>query len=138
MSEQGLRQTATTLTGAGGVRLQAGRWADPSVRQRATVVLVHGYGEHLGRYGHVIAALCRGGYTVFGLDHRGHGRSDGRRAAIRRFDEFVDDLDRLVDLAGVEVGDDGVPPPRFLLGHSMGGSSRPGAPCDGTIWRGWW
>ncbi len=113
-----LDHTATTITGAGGLRLQVGRWSDPAVAARATVVLVHGYGEHIGRYEHVIAALCGAGYTVFGLDHRGHGRSGGRRAAVRRFDDFVDDLGRLFDLI-VAQGPDGER--RFLLGHSMGG-----------------
>lgn len=118
MDEPGLAlsHTETTLTGAGGLRLQAERWAAPDVAPRGAVVLVHGYGEHLGRYAHVVAALCRAGYTVFGVDHRGHGRSDGRRAATRRFDLFVDDLDLLVALAHADG-----PLPVFLLGHSMGG-----------------
>lgn len=110
--------TAFTLVGAGGVRLQAGRWADPSRTPRAVVVLVHGHAEHLGRYAHVIAALHRAGYAVVGQDHRGHGRSDGRRAASRRFDQFVDDLGLLIDRV---TSDDGAGAGAAAADGKMGG-----------------
>ena len=45
---------------------------------RGGVVLVHGYGEHLGRYEHVATALNAAGWSAYGLDHLGHGRSEGR------------------------------------------------------------
>src|SRR3954468_18207250 len=46
------------------------------------VVIAHGYGEHIGRYDHVAEALGEGGASVYGLDHAGHGRSDGERVLI--------------------------------------------------------
>ena len=63
------------------------------------VVLVHGAGEHSGRYEHVAERLVADGYAVHALDHRGHGRSQGPRALIDRVDHAVTDLDALVSAA---------------------------------------
>lgn len=84
-------------------------------RPRYAAVLVHGYGEHIGRYEHVADVLLRHGAAVCGPDHMGHGRSAGERAAIHDFEEVVADLRTVVDRAarrGVPVA---------LIGHSMGG-----------------
>jgi alpha-beta hydrolase superfamily lysophospholipase len=103
------------LTGGGDVPLKAIESAptDP----KAVVALAHGYGEHAGRYRHVIAALNDRGYAVFAVDHRGHGASGGPRASIRRFDDFVDDFQLLVERARAALPTI----PLFVLGHSMGG-----------------
>lgn len=103
------------IDGIGGVPLTIHRW--PVANPRAMVILVHGYGEHAGRYQHVAAALNAHGYTVTGIDHRGHGQSGGRRADVIRFDDFVDDLHSLVE----RIRQDNPNPPRFVLGHSLGG-----------------
>jgi len=105
-----------TLTGAGGLELYQRRWTrdgDP----RARVVITHGAGEHLGRYEHVAERLERGGYEVHAYDHRGHGRSQGRRADIGRMDDVVADLRTVIALARAERPERKL----FLLGHSMGG-----------------
>lgn len=84
---------------------------------RGTVVIVHGYGEHGGRYGHVAERLTREGYRVLAPDHHGHGESQGTRGRIS-FADALADLDQLVGMAGE-------PPaaqPVFMLGHSMGGA----------------
>jgi lysophospholipase len=81
------------------------------------VVLVHGAGEHSGRYGHVVSRLAAEGYAVHASDHRGHGRSDGPRALIEDMDDIVADVDTLVDRA--VAAQPGLPV--FMLGHSMGG-----------------
>lgn len=81
------------------------------------MVLAHGLSEHSGRYEHVAAALNARGYSLWALDHRGHGRSGGRPVYVERFEELVEDLHTFVGLAGEELPD-GKP---FLLGHSMGG-----------------
>jgi acylglycerol lipase len=87
--------------------------ADP----RATVVLAHGASEHSGRYEHVAEGLNQRGYSLWALDHRGHGRSGGRRVLIERFDDLIADLDSFLDLAaGERPGDEPI-----LFGHSMGG-----------------
>jgi alpha-beta hydrolase superfamily lysophospholipase len=98
-----------------GVTLQALAWGP--VMPKAVVALAHGYAEHTGRYRHVIEALNGRGYAVFAVDHRGHGACRGRRASIRRFDDFVDDFHVLVERARTENPSG----PLFVLGHSMGG-----------------
>jgi len=81
------------------------------------VVISHGYGEHIGRYDHVAAALGEHGAAVYGLDHVGHGRSDGEPALIPDFNAVVDDIHLLVERARSEHP--GLP--LVLVGHSMGG-----------------
>lgn len=91
------------------------RWETP--RPRAVCLLVHGVAEHSGRYSHLAQALNERRFSVWALDHRGHGRSGGRRGDCRSLDEFVADLHRLVELAGREAP--GIP--RVMVGHSLGG-----------------
>jgi alpha-beta hydrolase superfamily lysophospholipase len=78
------------------------------------VVLVHGYGEHIGRYQHVAAALNARGSAVVGPDHRGHGQSPGEPALVEDFEPIVDDLRAVVQDARGDL-------PVVMVGHSMGG-----------------
>jgi acylglycerol lipase len=103
------------LAGAGGRRIYWQSWTPESGTQ-ALIVIVHGAGEHSGRYAYVAEVLVHAGYAVYALDHRGHGRSDGPRALIDRLDNAVADLDRLVSDALAQHP----ALPVFLLGHSMG------------------
>jgi alpha-beta hydrolase superfamily lysophospholipase len=81
-------------------------------------VIAHGASEHSARYAHVADRLVNAGYAVYALDHRGHGRSQGKRAQLGRLDYVVADLRSFVDLAaGRHPG-----LPLYLLGHSMGGA----------------
>jgi len=82
---------------------------------KAAILLVHGIGEHSGRYGHVGEALAAAGYDTLGFDQRGFGKSGGRRAFVNHFTEFVDDIADLL----VERRELGVPV--VLMGHSLGG-----------------
>jgi lysophospholipase len=108
--------TLTEVVGAGGVRLRGGAWV-PDASPTAVLVLAHGKDEHIGRYRHLVSALTGRGYAVYAHDHRGHGKSDGPRGVIQRFDAYVDDLDLLVEHArGRHPG-----LPIYMLGHSMGG-----------------
>lgn len=84
---------------------------------RYAAVLVHGYGEHMGRYDHVAAALVRHGAAVYGPDHMGHGRSAGERVLISDFEEVVADLHTVV----LEAMSEHPSVPVVLIGHSMGG-----------------
>jgi alpha-beta hydrolase superfamily lysophospholipase len=85
-------------------------------RARGLVLLVHGLGEHIGRYAHVAAWLNQAGWDVAGYDHRGHGASGGRRGAVARPDSLLDDLGVVIDTLASEPRR-----PLVLLGHSLGG-----------------
>src|SRR5919206_2521690 len=98
------------MTVIGGVQVR--RW--PADDPKRLVVLVHGYGEHIGRYAHVAEALAARGSTVVGPDHVGHGRSAGERVLVESFEPIVDDLHAVVQ---AEPGDLSV----VMVGHSMGG-----------------
>lgn len=105
-----------TLIGQRLLRLVYAAWG-PAGEPKAVVVLVHGYGEHTGRYAHVIRELVQRDYAVYTLDHRGHGESAGIRAYVERFDYFVEDVHLLVRKAkDVHPG-----LPSIMIGHSMGG-----------------
>lgn len=87
----------------------------PEAEVRAEVVFTHGLGEHCRRYEHVAAALVSCGVRAWAYDLRGHGRSGGRRGDAPRYELFVEDLGKIVQLAA-QAGH-----PVFLLGHSFGG-----------------
>ncbi len=88
----------------------------PHAAPRGTVLIVHGLGEHGGRYAHVAAQLNAWGWRVLANDHRGHGRSGGERGRIASDDALLRDLSLVIDAA--RAGSTG---PLLLLGHSMGG-----------------
>lgn len=83
---------------------------------KATVVVVHGFAEHSGRYGHLVRALLPAGYAALLFDVRGHGKSGGRRVYVDDYAEYRDDL--AVVLAHAKAA---APQPLFLFGHSQGG-----------------
>lgn len=87
-------------------------------KERFRVVISHGLGEHSGRYGHVVDTLCPMGACLWIHDHRGHGLSQGKRGHVNDFDEYVQDLRTLIEMARM---DQAHPAPLLLLGHSMGG-----------------
>ncbi|MDN5933011.1 MAG: lysophospholipase [Pseudonocardia sp.] len=104
------------LTGVGGEQLY---WQGllPEGDPTGVLLVCHGLGEHSGRYGSVEDALVPDGWAVYGLDHRGHGRSTGRRAHLDRYSDWLTDFDAFRML--VAARHPGLP--LFLLGHSMGG-----------------
>lgn len=103
--------------GVGGIRIVYDTWTPPG-RPRAAVILSHGFGEHARRYDHVAARFADAGFVTYALDHRGHGRSGGRRVYLRDIGEYTGDFATLVGIAATEHP--GLP--RVVLGHSMGGA----------------
>ena len=89
----------------------------PDGEAKAVVLVVHGLGEHSGRYMNVVNALVPLGYAVYALDHIGHGKSDGGREVVERFEDYTDTLTTYLAM----VKDWQAGKPVFLLGHSMGG-----------------
>jgi len=98
-----------TVRAADGTALHARRWAALGI-ERARVLLVHGLGEHLGRYEETGADLASRGLRVQGCDLRGHGLSGGHRGHVERWSDYHLDLDAVCP-----------EPPFAVLGHSMGG-----------------
>lgn len=96
-----------------GIRLFTHRWEAPN--PRGAIVIVHGLGEHVGRYTHVAPMFVEAGFDVRGTDARGWGASEGPRAWVDSFETLLDDLADDVLAAG-ELG-----VPVILLGHSLGG-----------------
>lgn len=108
---------AQSFSGAKSVEIHWKLWPGPSSSER-TVLIAHGGGEHSGRYQHVAERLNREGYGVYALDHRGHGRSQGKPGLLDRLANTVADLGTLIGIAR-EAQPQGE---LFLLGHSMGGA----------------
>ena len=91
---------------------------EPETSPRAVVCLVHGLGEHTGRYAHVAAALNDVGYAVLGFDLRGHGKSEGLRGHTPSYETLMDDIGRLLDEAAQRYPGKA----QFIYGHSLGGN----------------
>ena len=90
------------------------RWR-PDSPARAAVLLLHGIAEHSGRYGHVGQRLAAAGFDTVAIDHRGYGRSGGRRGHCDWWSQFSDDVaDQLFEVRKLGL-------PTVLLGHSLGG-----------------
>ncbi|HID77735.1 MAG TPA: alpha/beta hydrolase [Planctomycetaceae bacterium] len=100
-----------------GIALHANVWL-PSDPVRAVMLLVHGIVEHSGRYSELARRLNEGGCGVYGLDLRGHGRSEGKRLWIERFEQYVEDVSGAVEWLRSRHPAQ----PVFLFGHSMGGA----------------
>jgi len=93
------------------------QWNTPADPPRAAVLLVHGYAEHCGRHGILAQTFSETSARVFAYDQRGYGRSGGRRAYVDAFDQYLDDLARVLTVVRARTPE----VPLFLFGHSMGG-----------------
>ena len=102
--------------GSTGVRIYQQSWL-PDGEPKAVLLIVHGLGEHCGRYSNVVNHLVPLGYALYGLDHVGHGKSEGSREYVERFEDFTDTLDAY--RAMVTQAQPGKPV--VLYGHSLGG-----------------
>lgn len=111
-----MNRTERSFDGFGGVRIVYDVWT-PDAAPRAVLVLSHGLGEYARRYDHVARRFGEAGIVTYALDHRGHGRSGGKRVLVRDIREYTTDFDTLVGIAtrehhGLKC---------IVLGHSMGG-----------------
>lgn len=113
-----MRTSEETLTSRDGLALPTRTWLpDEPGEERAALVLIHGLGEHVGRYDALATRLAAEGYAVHGYDQRGHGSAEGPRAQVDRFEQLVDDLGEVVAHVRAAHPDR----PLVLFGHSMGG-----------------
>jgi acylglycerol lipase len=109
-------RTERSFDGVGGVRIVYDVWT-PEADPCGVVVVAHGYAEHARRYDHVAQRFGESGLVTYALDHRGHGRSGGKRVYLRDISEYTEDFHTLVGIAAADH-------PRLkpiVLGHSMGG-----------------
>lgn len=90
---------------------------DVHPQPRAALYVVHGYGDHLGRYAEFTAHFTQRGISVFRFDYRGHGHAEGRRGHIYAFEEYLQDFEAFRALADAQSAD----LPRFVCAHSNGG-----------------
>jgi alpha-beta hydrolase superfamily lysophospholipase len=95
-----------------------GRFWRPKESPHAAICLVHGIGEHSGRYDAWARRFCARGYVVYAVDLRGHGLSEGKRGHVHQFHDFMYDIDALVKRSHREQER----LPVFIYGHSMGGT----------------
>lgn len=116
----------TPFTARDGENLALYRWqaeqsskllGDLDEPARGVVLMVHGLGEHAGRYDHVANSLCNWGFEVCAYDQRGHGESTGLPGTLPSTGALLDDLVEVVD----EVHKQHPGLPLILLGHSLGG-----------------
>ncbi len=92
------------------------KWS-PDSSATGLICLVHGLGEHSGRYDHVATAFNKEGFIFYAYDQRGHGKSDGKRGDISSYQQLLDDLQTVLNKITSEHD-----LPVFLYGHSMGGN----------------
>ena len=111
-----MKHEESNFLGQGDIKLFYQSW-HPEERARATIVIVHGLGEHGGRYMNVVHHLVPKGYAIYALDHRGFGRSEGKKGFVNDWSEFREDLRTFVQMVQGKEGER----PFFLYGHSMGG-----------------
>jgi alpha-beta hydrolase superfamily lysophospholipase len=111
-----MREIEGKFDGAGGCGLNYRTWVPEDFDPKAVIVIVHGVGEHMGRYQHLVNALVPAGYVVTGYDHRGHGCSEGQRGHINSWEEYRGDLKLFLELTRTSYPE----LPVFPYGHSMG------------------
>lgn len=105
-----------TWTNPEGLRIHAAHW--PENKPWAAITLVHGQGEHIGRYDHLGQWFNDRGVAVLGYDQQGYGKSAGTRGHARSLDALLDDIGQALDETRERYPD----ARHFLYGHSMGGN----------------
>jgi len=115
----GAESTLSTFVASDGDRIVMLDWPlEASAALRGVVIVVHGLGEHAGRYEHVALKLNEWGFAVRGYDQCGHGESGGARGSLPTDTRLLDDLADIIDSTRARMRPG---TPLILLGHSMGG-----------------
>jgi alpha-beta hydrolase superfamily lysophospholipase len=104
------------ISAADGTMLYVADYMVPAAQARGSVVLMHGLGEHSGRYRRLAGFFNECGLSVRSYDHRGHGRSQGKRGDVINGDPMLQDAEIIIDDFSTRYSQ-----PPFLFGHSMGG-----------------
>jgi len=115
-----MQHTESKFKTTDGLELYCRAWqpdGNDKATAKAALAVVHGYGEHSGRYLNLVNALAPRGYAVYAYDLRGHGKSPGPRGHVSRFDEYIKDTHAFLAWARGQEPKHKV----FLLGHSLGG-----------------
>ncbi len=114
-----MKQTSFNWYESDGKLVFARIWqADDTTTAKAVICLIHGMGEHSGRYKHVAQFFVNHGYAVIACDLRGHGQSEGKRGHVTSYQILLDQVDRTLAEAGKRFPGE----PKFIYGHSMGGN----------------
>ncbi len=115
----GAESTLSTFIATDGDNVVIQDWPlDANQTLRGVVIVVHGLGEHAGRYDHVARQLNQWGFAVRGYDQCGHGESGGPRGSLTTDTRLLDDLADIVDSTRARMN---ASTPLILLGHSLGG-----------------
>ncbi len=100
-----------------GTELKYRIWV-PEIKPVATICIIHGIGEHSGRYNNWARKFCQKGIQVFALDYRGHGLSSGKPGHISSMSDLLNDVEIFINSIKTELENI----PLFIYGHSMGGN----------------
>jgi alpha-beta hydrolase superfamily lysophospholipase len=114
--ENKMKTFETNIKASDGTDLFVRGW-QPDTKPKALIALVHGHGEHTGRYEHVARAMTDAGYAIVGFDLRGHGRSGGIRGHFPSLEGMMQDIKDFFIFLTQQYPD----MPQFLYGHSLGG-----------------
>ncbi len=111
-----MRNFNTSWKSADGLEIFAQGWEPEDIPIKGVVCLIHGIGEHTGRFEHVAKALTDAGYVLMGADWRGHGRSAGKHGHVPSMEAILKDIDRVLEEAKHRYEEI----PLFLYGQSLG------------------
>lgn len=110
-----MKHSEGTFEASNGSALYCQSWL-PDGNPRALLVIVHGQGDHSGRFGRLVEPLVAGGFGVYGFDQRGFGRSPGRKGHIDRWEEYAEDVRAFLEFVRSQQPGKQI----FLYGYSLG------------------
>jgi alpha-beta hydrolase superfamily lysophospholipase len=117
MKATAMKHSSGTFAGINQKEIFYQYWLPDDQPPKAVLLVIHGLAEHCGRYGNVVNYFVPQGYAVYGLDHIGHGQSEGTRVYVDHFSDFTDNIKIYFDMIRQWQPD----LPIFIVGHSMGG-----------------